>query len=50
MKKRTIIGLSLGAGVVALAAAAAGYIWYVMKSLDGLQFNDITIDEYPVNK
>lgn len=45
MKKKTIIGIGVGAGVLTiLAAAVAGFVVYTNKQLDSLKFEDICMD------
>ena len=45
MSKKTIIGLSVGAGVITLlAAAVAGFVMYTNKQLDSLKFEDLCMD------
>lgn len=45
MKKNTIIGLGIGAGVLTiLAAAVAGFVVYTNKQLDNLKFEDLCMD------
>lgn len=45
MSKKAIIGLTVGAGVVTLlAAAVAGFVMYTNKQLDSLKFDDLCLD------